>query len=301
MQVAVLGVLVLLAGAACGCPYYQTVGEDRVDFGTFAAAYDVARVNALPIHVCDAASIEADEFVPVISDPITVVGDVSDHRAHWTVEASNLTTVLVVTANNVVFRDLQFVFENTMMEVQDNGYVFLDHVHFLFGQVGVRVATNEGVGDFLGMEGDHAIFLSVGIAVLVERGDVICHDCDILYPRDGGYVTRAGSAFERIATTYNTIVDAAVPFGVQSQEGRPIIAATLTDEYINDAAIINCRTYPDSCTTFGSGGGTSTNDGFTTRDIVFIAIFVVAFLSIFIALLAVVVQKKRRDEYVNIQ
>lgn len=305
LYLSVFILICVLSNNVGACPYYQTIGGTRVDYTTFEGAYNVAKVNGIPIRVCDQAKIESNENVPIISDPITVIGDVSDHRAHWSVEASNLTSVFFVTANNVVFQDIQFVFENTMIEVRDNGYVFLDHVRFWFGQVGVNVATNEGVGgDFLGMEGDHTVFLSVGIAVLIDRGDVICIDCDIINPREGGYIARAGSAFSRVTTFDNTFVDTVIPFGVQSQAGRPIIEAELSDQFIDEASIVNCRTYPDSCATFGgSGGGSSTskNNGFTTRDIIFALIVGLCIFTIFVSLIAIVVQKKRKDENVIIR
>lgn len=299
---AVIILLVILARRGRGCPYYQKTLPEQTTYSTFAAVYAAAVGNDLPIWVCDQAKIEVGEEVPVIAESISIFGEITDHRAHWTVEDANITTVFVITADNVVFRDFQLAFDNTAIEVRTGGYVFLDHVRLWFGQTGIYVNTNGAGGT--GMEGDHVNFISTGIGVLIKAGDVICIDCNFENPRNASYVARSSMNFDRVTTFDNTFVDSIIPFGVQTNPTGDILPAILSAQFVDESALINCRTYPDSCATFGSGsgnGGSGNGDGFTTRDIVFVTVLVVAILAIVLGLLATVVQKQRYVENVVIR
>lgn len=292
--------IIIVSQKTQACPYYQKTMPEWTTYDTFADVYAAAVGNDLPIWVCDKAKIEVGEEVPVIAESISIFGEITDHRAHWTAEDVNMTTVFVITADNVVFKDFQLAFVNTAIEVRAGGYVNMDHVRLWFGDTGVYVNTNGAGGT--GLEGDHVHFLDVGIGVLIQAGDVICIDCNFENPRNASYVARLSTNFDRLTQFDNTFVDSVIPFGVQSNPTSLIVGATLSAAFVDESSLINCRTYPDSCATFGSAGGSGgNNDGFTVRDIIFIVVFVLAFLVVIAALLATVVQKRRYVENVVIR
>lgn len=294
LLVAVTTTALLLADSAAACPFYQ-LQPGRVNYTTWSDAYAAAVGNAIPVRVCDQAQIGATETPPAITAPVVVIGDTSPQRACWSVENLGLAEVFAVESPGVIFEDVQLYFNATLFAVRGAGHLTLTRSRLWFGQIGVDVATTGAPGT--GLAGDHVKFMSVGYGVVTTAGEVECVDCWFINPRNASYVARTGAQLDVVVPLDNAFQDSAVPFGLQDAPGAPIFAAVVTTAYRDRNQILSCRNYPDSCVNFGSGGGDANNcKGFTMRDWVFISLFAIAFLTIFVGLIAVVVGKR---EYVE--
>lgn len=303
MTIVILG----WAIAARACPFYQLV-PTRVNYTTFKAAYEGATIDSevvtfgIPVRVCDGAQIGEDEETVVITNPVEVIGDISETtgRAKWTVENPTLNPIIAVLADSAIFRDIQFIFETTMFTVEGAGYLYIDHVRFWFGEVAIRVDTNGNPGT--GTEIDHGVFFSVGRAVQMLSTEVICIDCRMINILDGAFVATDAVLIRSIISTDNTFTDVAKPFAIQGDPGGPITQAELSQAYIDKTDLINCRTYPDSTVTFGASSGTSSkncrNVGFNLRDILFLVFFGLGLLLVYVVV--IITFSKNNTVYENI-
>ena len=241
---------------AAACPFYQNLAP-RVNYTTVGAALTAAFVNGVPVRVCDQAKILANETVPEIAQSVAVIGDVAGaSRAYLTVEDLALSPVFAVTADSATFIDLHIVFKNQLFAVAGGGQLHLDHVRLYFGEVPVELAL-AAPGD-TGLIGDHVQFVSTGVAVVRTAGELSCVDCDLVTLRDAGFVSRSGD-FDGINTPDLTAVDVPVPYALQAAPGSPFIKVDVSEDYVDEISIINCKTYPETCPTadpaFGAGGG----------------------------------------------
>lgn len=292
-----LFILTAIAARMCyGCPYYKvdTLGmiETRTNYSTFEEAYFGATSSGVAVHVCHGAIVAETETLPVLTQPVVIVGDSGGEVPIWAFENTDLEPLILVQSNGVVLRDLRIEFKNTLMLITGPGHVTIEYVTFFGGETPLIFETDE-TGD-TGMTGDHVFFYSTGVAMYMVAFDTIsCVDCHIYNARTGGYVTQDIAMFDNLVTQYNVLVDVLVPFGTRASLTSAVFAVTLSPEYIARADLINARTYPTSSDpTFGSGGSSSGSpskrdcSGLSTKGIVYSTLFGLTLLGVIFALAA---------------
>lgn len=290
---AFLWLMVVVAGGARGCPFYE-LAPARTNYTTFTDALAAAEVSMLPIMVCDNAQLGENETAPVITTALTIVGEVTgSKKAYFNIENTAAAAAFTLTGDiDVTVRNVQFVFLNTLFLVQDSALLTLERVTMWSGLRAVHLAT-DGSADS-GVFMDHAQFYAVGTAVLIESGPVTCLDCRLAALRDAGFLTRTD--FSEVFTRDNQFGDVLLPFALQSAPGADIFTVALSDEFVQDADFMNGRTYPDDCPTTAFGGsGTSGGgggEGFTTANIILIVLLALAVLGVVITAVAQIVQRK---------
>jgi hypothetical protein len=290
---------VFASSTANACPFYQLTAP-RTNYTTIGAALTEAFSNGLPVRVCDVAKIKVNETIPVISQSVSVIGDVGTSRAYLTVEDLSLSPVFVITADSVTFQDLNIINQNTLFSVQGTGFLLLQHVRVWFGKLGVSVNVASTISHTTGVEADHTMFISSGVGILQVAGDVLCRDCDVVDARDAAFITRT-SNFNTFLTEDCVFVNVLIPYASQTMVDGPLIRVDVSEKFVDEASIINCKTYPEECPSaeFGAGGGGGGGGGSSQSDLSIILWGTLIAVCVLTVIVMLIVTLSREDNFMT--
>ena len=271
---AVVVVLLLVAGMARACPFYQAVegpgGAPTTNYTLLSAAMAAAMSGpeyAVPIVVCDGARVAANEVLPAITEGITVVGESGGGGAPFTsltVDSATGGAVFAVAAPNgvaVVFQSLAMIATGqTLFAVSGGATLTLRDVKCELTAVCVSVATDGAPAAVPpGLDADTAVFVGTLTAIVHTQGHVTCRHCTFEDTFEGAIVTRLAVYDPYVFFTLYDVhfVNTLYPLAYQAAPGAPLSPPELSPAFVDRTLFFNTQTYSVAATTvelFGAAG-----------------------------------------------
>lgn len=302
--------ITLLPPSWC-CPFY-TLAPARVNYTTIEPGLTAAATAAVPLHVCDKATISKNELPATIelALPVTVIGDVDSETgsaAYLTIEEDVITPIFHVAADAVVFETLQITFFDTLFKVGSGSTpVALQfyRTKCLFGNICVHIDAASASA----FDADHGYFYGNDNGILYDGSSpsqvatVTCPDCRFINQRIAAILSRGSAglaAFDMMTFEDTVMVNVLVPFGTQTTTAANVIIAAVSAEYKHQMDFVNCQTYSladDEFDTFAAGAAsasTKTHLGTSDRVILFSLIALLSVTIIAVTITCVYRQGKR--------
>lgn len=258
LAVPVLVLVLVLVGAAAGCPFYQdTIPESN--YTSVTAALSAAAINGLPIRVCDGATTPATEVVPVLTNSVAFIGDERDvpngGASFWVFENRAASPVITVAADAVSFTNLHLTFQETLVRVTGAGFVAFDTVSFFGGALAIDVAATDTNDASTGGTCTNCHFGVVGTGILYQSGDFVCEQCVFDQTRKGALVSRVptGNPFARVELFFVNFVDVKNSLVRQTAPAGVEIPVTTSRDFNLANHMFFSRTFEDECPGFGAG------------------------------------------------
>lgn len=232
--------LIFISGKTHSCPFYQ-LSPSRTNYTNITQAIYAAQINMYPIRVCNGASILANEVLPVIDFPLAIYNDLAlgDAMALLYVMNTNLPPIFKISTNSFQMKNLQIESEATVLYLFDNGFMNLQNLQFLFGNVCIRMNGTS----LSGVIGDHLSFRIAQVGVYSNGlGTFVCDDCNFIDSQVAGIVSSVPS-FTNFQFSHLLSVNNDIMFGYQQIPNGLIQLAVITPLTANKWDFISTTTY----------------------------------------------------------
>jgi hypothetical protein len=130
-----------------------------------------------------------NETLPVIDFPLAVIGDYDPVFQDYAViqtDRPDLRPVFIISVATVVFRTLQFAFNQSLFLVNGTGLLTMQDCTAWTGRAAILVETVTGTAGTVGFSGERVIFADVSIGIHQVTGPVSCISCFFVRPRVAG-------------------------------------------------------------------------------------------------------------------
>jgi len=175
--------LLTLARAQNATTYWYMLNPGVFNFSNYTIAYKTTQALSLPLHARDGAVIYANDTVPSITTTFTLIGDINNGiGAFVTIEILQTPVFFISGSADVYMRNLQFSFNGTLFNTQQNSLLTLSDVNIWMGGIGIIIQTNLGPG--IGFVADHFQCMNVQVCILyLGHSTATCTNCRFMNAR----------------------------------------------------------------------------------------------------------------------
>jgi hypothetical protein len=261
----------------------------RTNYTNATAAFEAAIALDTPLWVSDDDVIRDNDTIPTITTRLTLVGESAAVRV--SVETPQTPAFLVTGTGELEVSGIDFVFNYTLFEVQDDGVLTVAEVGAWFGDKAVVLRGTGAPGT--GFVGSYFRAEYPGIAIRQYSGAIAVVGVFITGARTGGLVVSIEPLVD-VSMEHVRFVDTLTPIGLLAIDaGDPSLVTPsndliLTQDWSNSFSIPIMPAASTGNATFGGGGGSGAQKtSWSTPQIVIGILLGVTAALLFILIIAV--------------
>lgn len=253
--------------------YWYILTPAVTNFTNYTTGAAAAMMMSLPLRARTGAVIQANETVAAITTSLTIIGDLSGvNGAEITIETNQSPIFVVSASGELLVRDVQLYFNNTLFNTQQNGLLRLQNVIMWMGGIGVSVQNNPGPGVGLVATNFQCFNLGTCLLYLTTGASMNCTNCRFANARNTAVSVSSStpSALIGLNILFSTWVNMQFFITVQSSPNAIPVQYILANNwgYINNNMIL--RSFTENCASpspsptplpFGGGGGSGSGSG----------------------------------------
>jgi hypothetical protein len=190
-------IIILLIQNGIGCPFY--VVNPRTNYSSLTSILSSNSVSlyGYTAHACVGSMLQLNETIPIfINFSFTLIGDpdlITNQKMIFQVSSPIKSEVFLITGIGtvVVFRDLQFIYNTTLVIVGSESLLRIYDCYLWIGNIGIIIMTTTDSIEVSGFYGKNVVFGGNGIGIHQITGFAVCYNCRFLNSRIAGISTQS--------------------------------------------------------------------------------------------------------------